>query len=417
MNNEVNRQGSVTLTWTDTSKALKILILTKRPELMYEYFASKGDRYALLANSVVKGDSFSGKFALNYLEEVIIENGQICNETKLEKIRFDMAYAYIYEQRSRLKNGVTEITGDINYKEAMAFHERVFKKYKLPAEAWTLQPVFNVIPDEKDREVYWQKALDAVVDTEKEAELSLSTMNIMFESLYDSPANKQLQTHRWMRRVIDIDNAVDTVTLTFKKTYGFFESPSLRIDLNEALALAYETGNPLIDRGTNRLSFWDYPSENIDKYSIQTDWVGQTDFEHKDRLSEYYLERPAYILPETGLFNSPSANYSPNVNKHNAMIDDVIGNIPFTTYSNNHAPIEITASEHRGYPVSVYRPNDFQIGECQMDRTVDNLRDHMSSINHSSSSFDRDFRIPQAPSMPEFNYSGGYSSSSSRFSF
>lgn len=128
MNNEVNRQGSVALTWTDTSKALKILILTKRPELMYEYFASKGDRYALLANSVVKGDSFSGKFALNYLEEVIIENGQICNETKLEKIRFDMAYAYIYEQRSRLKNGVTEITGDINYKEAMAFHERVFKK-------------------------------------------------------------------------------------------------------------------------------------------------------------------------------------------------------------------------------------------------------------------------------------------------
>ncbi|HEQ1858761.1 TPA: serine protease [Providencia alcalifaciens] len=417
MNNEVNRQGSVTLTWTDTSKALKILMLTKRPELMYEYFASKGDRYALLANSVVKGDSFSGKFALNYLEEVIVENGQICNETKLEKIRFDMAYAYIYEQRRRLKNGATEITGDINYKEAMIFHERVFKKYKLPAEAWTLQPVFNVIPDEKDREVYWQKALDAVGDTEKEAELSLSTMNIMFESLYEAPANKQLQTHRWMRRVIYIDNAVDTMTLTFKKTYGFFESPSLKIDLNEALALAYETGNPLIDRGTNRLSFWDYPSENIDKYSIQTDWVGQTDFEHKDRLSEYYLERPAYVLPETGLFDSPSVNYSPNVNKHNAMIDDVIGNIPSAGYSNHHTPIEMTASGHRGHPVSVYRPNDFQIGECQMDRTVDSLRDHMSSMNHSSSSFDRDFRIPQAPSIPEFNYSGGYSSPSSRFSF
>ncbi|HHR6130192.1 TPA: hypothetical protein ACS72K_001797 [Providencia alcalifaciens] len=70
MNNEVNRQGSVALTWTDTSKALKILILTKRPELMYEYFASKGDRYALLTNSVVKGDSFSGKFALNYRDHM-----------------------------------------------------------------------------------------------------------------------------------------------------------------------------------------------------------------------------------------------------------------------------------------------------------------------------------------------------------
>ncbi|WP_265717139.1 serine protease [Providencia rustigianii] len=417
MRNEINRQGSVKLTWTDTSKALKILVLTKKPELMYEYLASKGDRYAPLANSVVKGDSFSGRFALNYFEEVIIENGHIYNEVKLEKIRFDMAYAYIHTLRNRLQNSVTEIIGDINYKEAMAFHERVFERYKLPAEAWTLQPVFNVIPDEKDREVYWQKALDAVGDTEKEAELSLSTMNIMFESLYDAPANKQLQTHRWMRRVIDIDNAVDSVTITLKKTYGFFESPSLEIGLNEARALVYETGNPLIDRGTNRLSFWDHPSENSDKYSTQTDWVGQTEFEHKNRLTEYYLERPAYILPETGLFNSPSVNYKPNIDKYNSMVDDVISRNPSAGYSNNHAPIEIISSGHRGFPVSVYRPNDFQIGESQMDRTVDNLRDHMSSMNHSSSSFSRDFSVPQVPSMPEFNYSGGYSSPSSRFSF
>lgn len=289
--------------------------------------------------------------------------------------------------------------------------------HKLPAEAWTLQPVFNVMPGYENKERYWQKVLNAVGEPDREIELSLSTMNIMYEGLYDATESEKSEIHSWIRRVIDIDNAIDGVVISLKNTYGFFVSPTLEVDLDDAQALVYETGNPLIDRGTNRLSFWDLPPQSRYEYYLQPDWVGQTEFEHFDRLSEYYLERPAYILPETGLFNSPSANYSPNVNKHNAMIDDVIGNIPFTTYSNNHAPIEITASEHRGYPVSVYRPNDFQIGECQMDRTVDNLRDHMSSINHSSSSFDRDFRIPQAPSMPEFNYSGGYSSSSSRFSF
>lgn len=289
--------------------------------------------------------------------------------------------------------------------------------HKLPAEAWTLQPVFNVMPGYENKERYWQKVLNAVGEPDREIELSLSTMNIMYEGLYDATESEKSEIHSWIRRVIDIDNAIDGVVISLKNTYGFFVSPTLEVDLDDAQALVYETGNPLIDRGTNRLSFWDLPPQSRYEYYLQPDWVGQTEFEHFDRLSEYYLERPAYILPETGLFNSPSANYSPNVNKHSAMIDDVIGNIPFAGYSNNHAPIEITASEHRGYPVSVYRPNDFQIGECQTDRTVDSLRDHMSSMDHSSSSFDRDFRIPQAPSMPEFNYSGGYSSPSSRFSF
>lgn len=417
MKNKHYREGYLRLTKREAVKAHKILTLSRKPELMYEYLASKGDRYAVLANSVVKGDSFSGKFALNYLEEIMIEKGIVVSREKFEEIRFDMAFFYSYTLQNRFTDGVTEIYGDINHEEVMWFHEFVFDMHKLPAEAWTLQPVFNVIPDEKDREVYWQNALDAVGYTEKEAELSLSTMNIMFESLYDAPANKQLQTHRWIRRVIDIDNAIDGVMISLKNTYGFFVSPTLEVDLDDAQALVYETGNPLIDRGTNRLSFWDLPPQSRYEYYLQPDWVGQTEFEHFDRLSEYYLERPTYILPETGLFDSPSVNYNPNVNKHNAMIDDAIRNIPSVGYSNNHAPIEITSSGYRGYPVSVYRPNDFQIGECQMDRTVGNLRDHMSSINHSTSSFDRDFRIPQAPSIPEFNYSGGYSSSSSRFSF
>ncbi|ETT02028.1 MULTISPECIES: hypothetical protein [Providencia] len=417
MKNKHYRQGYLRLTKREAVKAHKILTLSRKPELMYEYLASKGDRYAVLANSVVKGDSFSGKFALNYLEEIMIEKGIVVSREKFEEIRFDMAFFYSYTLQNRFTDGVTEIYGDINHEEVMWFHEFVFDMHKLPAEAWTLQPVFNVMPGYENKERYWQKVLNAVGEPDREIELSLSTMNIMYEGLYDATESEKSEIHSWIRRVIDIDNAIDGVVISLKNTYGFFVSPTLEVDLDDAQALVYETGNPLIDRGTNRLSFWDLPPQSRYEYYLQPDWVGQTEFEHFDRLSEYYLERPAYILPETGLFNSPSANYSPNVNKHSAMIDDVIGNIPFAGYSNNHAPIEITASEHRGYPVSVYRPNDFQIGECQTDRTVDSLRDHMSSMDHSSSSFDRDFRVPQAPSMHEFNYSGGYSSSSSRFSF
>ncbi|MEX6319965.1 hypothetical protein [Providencia huaxiensis] len=89
----------------------------------------------------------------------------------------------------------------------------------------------------------------------------------------------------------------------------------------------YETGNPLIDRGTNRFSFWNFPSGDNNRLSVQTDWRGQTEFTHKNLLSEYYLERPDYILPETGLFNSPSINYQPNINHYDRMIDNLRNNM------------------------------------------------------------------------------------------
>nr|WP_285316274.1 hypothetical protein [Providencia rettgeri] len=66
------RKGDLKLTRSDVSNAIKILYVTKEPKLMYEYLESKGDRYAKLANSVVKGDSLSGAFALNYLDEAIL---------------------------------------------------------------------------------------------------------------------------------------------------------------------------------------------------------------------------------------------------------------------------------------------------------------------------------------------------------
>lgn len=362
MNNEISRTGNIKLNWTDTSKALKILVLTKKPELMYEYLESKGDLYAPLANSVVKGDSFSGVFALNSLEEVTIENGKKFNEDKVNNIRFDMAYGYLKTLRDRFTEKGIEIKGDITHEEAMKFHERVFNKYGLPAEARTLQPVFDVLPNREIREVYWQKALGAVGNTEKEAELSLSTLNIMFESLYDAPASKQPQIHRWLRRVVNIDNAVDGVTISLKKTYGSVVTPTIKTNIDNINALVYETGNSLIDRGTNRFSFWNFPFDDNSRFSIQTDWRGETEFTHQNPLSEYYLEKPDYILPKTGLFDSPSVNYQSNI--------------------------------------------------AHYDRMIDNLRENMSSMNNSISSFDDRYSIPSIPSVPEFSYRG-YSSGAS----
>ncbi|MDB9565087.1 serine protease [Providencia rettgeri] len=459
MNINGRRQGNLELISTDLSNATRILMVSKRPELMYDYLESKGDRYAKLANSVVKGDSLLGAFAMNHLDEFKLENGKKIENIE-DKIRFKMAERYLVTLYSRFHNEGFIIKGDINHIEAMEIHNDVFDNLDYSRDAWTLKIVFDVMPEE-NREKYWQSALNSIGNTEKETLLSLNTMSFMLERLEESPAKDQPRIHNWMRKAIDIDNLIDGLNITAKKIYREI-LPSETIDnMQYNNYILYNTGNPLIDRGTERFSFWDYPSQHLESFQVQTDWRGQTEFTHKNLLSEYYLERPDYILPETGLFDSPSVNYQPDVAHYDRMIDDLRGNIPsinnkstppikyphnmvdksilestypksepnrqlaprttnlLDRFKDNEAPTNYYlerpsvvlpgTSGFKDFPTDTIRNNH------HFENMIDNLRDNMSSMNNSMDSFDDKYSIPSMPSIPEFSYSG-YSSGGS-FSF
>lgn len=454
------RKGDLKLTRSDVSNAIKILYVTKEPKLMYEYLESKGDRYAKLANSVVKGDSLSGAFALNYLDEAILEHIGVQDEFIIERIRYDMAIAYVQTLKNRFEDGKDVIYGDINHIEAKLFHSSVFSYYNLPSDAWTLEPVFFVLPREQ-RESYWQRALNSVGDIESEILLSINTKDIMFRALYEAPAHMQPKIHSWTKRVLDIDNVVDGVVVTAKKSYQNIISHIEEDNMDRINTIIYNTGNPLIDRGTERFSFWDYPSQHLESFQVQTDWRGQTEFTHKNLLSEYYLERPDYILPETGLFDSPSVNYQPDIAHYDRMIDDLRGNMPSINnkstppikYPHNMVDKSILESTYpksepnrqlaprttnlldrfkdNETPTNYYleRPSvvlpgtpgfkDFPTDTIRNNHHFENmigqLRDNMSSMNNSMDSFEDKYSIPSMPSIPEFSYSG-YSSGGS-FSF
>ncbi len=357
MNMRENRQGSIRLTAKELSDATRILVVTRKPELMYDYLESKGDRYANLANSVVKGDSLLGAFAINHLDGFKLENNKNIPHSTDDEIRFNMAEEYLIMLYKRFDKEGFIVQGDINNEEAMIIHDNVFEKLGLSKEAWTLKIVLDVMPEEQ-RESYWQSSLNAVGDTEKETLLSLLTIDFMLNRLAESPAKDQPKIHSWIRKAIDIDNVIDGLNVTAKKTYKSFfsEEPIDNIQYNNYIL--YNTGNPLIDKGTDRFSFWNHPSRQTESFQVQLDWRGQP-------LSEYYLERPDYMLPETGLFDSPSVNYQPDVAHYDSMVGQ--------------------------------------------------LRDNMSSINNSMSSFDDRYSVPRMPNIPEFSYSD-YSSGGS-FSF
>lgn len=436
MNVRGRRQGDLELISTDLSNVTRILMVSKKPELMYDYLESKGDRYAKLANSVVKGDSLLGAFAMNHLDEFKLKNGKKDFDNIEEKIRLQMAERYLVTLYSRFHNEGFIIKGDINHIEAMEIHNDVFDNLDYSRDAWTLKIVFDVMPEE-NREKYWQTALNSIGDMEKETFLSLSTMSFMLGRLEESPAKDQPSIHNWMRKAIDIDNVIDGLNITAKKIYREF-LPSEAIDnMQYNNYILYNTGNPLIDRGTERFSFWDYPSQHLESFQVQTDWRGQTEFTHKNPLSEYYLEKPDYILPETGLFDSPSINNKsipPIKHPHNRVEKSILESTypkaepnrqlaPRTTnlfdrltVDKNETPtnyyLERPSVVLPGTPGFKDFPKDTIENNRHFENMVGQLRDNMSSMNNSMSSFNDRYSIPSIPSVPEFSYRG-YSSGAS----
>ncbi|MHB2052380.1 hypothetical protein [Pseudomonas sp. VEM90] len=51
---------------------------------MYDYMAMKGDRYAVLANGVAKGNSIAGLAAINFMKRTEADAGRPMSEADVE---------------------------------------------------------------------------------------------------------------------------------------------------------------------------------------------------------------------------------------------------------------------------------------------------------------------------------------------
>lgn len=99
---------------------------------------------------------------------------------------------------------------------------------------------------------------------------------------------------------------------------------------------------------------------------IQTDWVNRTQSESSQLLTDFYLERPAYILPDTGLFDVPSINNAPTVENIDRLIGDMHtfdsspSTLPTSTNLFDYSPIAFDT------PTNIYN-NSPGTMECRFD--------------------------------------------------
>jgi len=159
---------------SDDIKFAERYLRETNPGFLYHYLSGKGYTYATLALGVAEQNTVAGIVALNYMKEVVAAQGMPIDENKIQEILRSMASEYLNVLKSQIEGDQLEVVRDINYQEVWKFHSDVFVSAGYSADAWTLNSVFTVLPEE-NRQDYWQRVLGSAGDTKAELELAAET--------------------------------------------------------------------------------------------------------------------------------------------------------------------------------------------------------------------------------------------------
>jgi len=182
---------------------------------MYDYMAGKGDRYAVLASGVAKGNSIAGIAAINFMKKTEDDAGRSMSEADVEKVRLEMGRAYLDLQERRVAEGKT---GDPEHSEVWKFHSDVFEGLGRSRDAWTLNSVFELMNPEV-REAYWRSVLDAAGNIAKELWLSIETDSKVAYSTFNAPLSLQPTAKYWKAR-IDSPRAIASLLYSLGEATG-----------------------------------------------------------------------------------------------------------------------------------------------------------------------------------------------------
>lgn len=180
----------------------------------YDELAAQGYRYATLANGVVKGDTFSGRIALEFLGKTAESQGRPLSEEAVDAVRMAMAIAYLDTLSLQFSDPTALVTRDIVADEAWKFHTDVFQNQGLGADAWTLNLPF-VLLEAEARQAYWDAVLDSAGDFEKEVLIGMATNFIVKQAAVDPFAPIEAEeAWKWLHRLHNLDTYLAAVEIT-----------------------------------------------------------------------------------------------------------------------------------------------------------------------------------------------------------
>jgi hypothetical protein len=189
------------------------------PSFVYSVLKRDGYNYATLANGVVTGTSMSGAAAMNFMRLTARESGRSIDENQ---IFYAMVDGYLGAlSRQLVSQGV--INRDINHQEAWELHNKVFSKFGISPDAWTLNSVFKIMPSDSVREAYWQETLASAGNPGAELLMAFRTQTFMATASVIGTPEAKLIANKWLSRV-------DTLSTYRAAGAGFGGALQQRID-------------------------------------------------------------------------------------------------------------------------------------------------------------------------------------------
>jgi hypothetical protein len=171
----------------------------------YEELAKRGFRYAELALGVVKGNSFSGKIALEFLDKSAEDLNRPLSVAELNQIRVLLAVAYLDCLGLQLGEDGNLVDRDIEADEAWQFHSEAFVKLGLGPDVWTLNTPFSLM-NASARKTYWEASLDAAGDFPKEVMVGVAADLLIKQIAIQIFAPREAARARyWLERLHDLE--------------------------------------------------------------------------------------------------------------------------------------------------------------------------------------------------------------------
>ena len=199
MSNNTKYSASRVFTKNDLTIIKKLLRKDKSPKEMYQYLASKGDRYALFAGVSGSESGFLGKYTLyTPSEEALLNNEKIKSE-EFRNIDFRLAEEYLNLLESKLNESGSEIVEilDINHEELILINTKACSKSRLSIDNWYLHAVFESLSP-NERQGFGIHRLNSSTEFKEQINHHYKTFDMMIKKYISSNGSEKEMLKSWL---------------------------------------------------------------------------------------------------------------------------------------------------------------------------------------------------------------------------
>ena len=150
-----NEENTFELNLKEAKDVIEEIKITGNPHVLYDYLEANDERYGEIPNGLIRGDSYSGEMATNYLVERAKQYNIALDHNDLKRIQFKVALETGQKLLDKFNDEKTTVLRKkLTIRDIEDIHDKAFISENLPKDAWTLSIPLKIIPPEEHNEIY-----------------------------------------------------------------------------------------------------------------------------------------------------------------------------------------------------------------------------------------------------------------------